>query len=204
MQKKPKAKSGYFDPSPDSAKAKPCDHPGCAHPGLHKAPKNRHRLNEYFWFCLDHVRDYNQQWNYYQGLDETEVEWMRRHETVWERPSWPFGPKAQYKKFRESFARQWHDFRDRFGIFDDMGDDQAQFYRHNRSQANDMDNQAVRALNTLGLTPPLNFARVKSHYRDLVKQFHPDLHGGNKDAEERFKSINEAFQTIKKIMGETV
>ncbi len=203
MQRKAKSSSGYFKTSQASAKTKArhCDRPGCSADGEFKAPKSRQNLQEYFWFCLDHVREYNLQWNYYAGLDENEVERMRRHETVWERPSWPFGPKAQYRKFRESFARQWDDFRDRFGIFEEEGETTSSYQRQ---QTSDMDYQTIRALNTLGLVPPLDFERVKIHYRSLVKKFHPDLHGGDKSAEERFKSINEAFQTIKKTMGETV
>lgn len=201
MHRKPKSSSGYFATA-EQPKTRACERPGCGAPGEHKAPKSRNRLNDYHWFCLDHVREYNLQWNYYAGLDEIQVEELRRHETVWERPSWPFGPKAQYRKFRDSFARQWGDFRDRFGIFDDEAADSGTTY--NRQTASDMDYNTMRALNTLGLTPPLDWERAKAHYKALVKKFHPDLHGGDKSAEERFKSINEAFQTIKKMFGETV
>ena len=40
--------------------------------GEYRAPKGRERLNEYFWFCLNHVREYNKAWDYYAGMSERE------------------------------------------------------------------------------------------------------------------------------------
>ncbi len=195
MDKKKKTRS-YFDPPP-AQNGRFCDHPGCGGHGEFKAPKARNRLNDYFWFCLDHVREYNLQWDYYKGLKDIEIESMRRRDTVWDRPSWPFGSKAQYKKFRASFDRKWAEFSQNFGIFEE--DNQNSSYSSSTSTSpGTMDYQTVRALNTLGLTPPMDFESIKRHYKGLVKKFHPDLHGGDKDAEERFKSINEAFQTVKR------
>ncbi len=197
MQKRRKTNS-YFEPEPPRS-TRSCDHPACSHPGEFKAPKNRDHLNDYFWFCLDHVREYNLQWDYYKGLDAVEVESMRRRDTVWERPSWPFGSKAQYKKFRADFDRKWSAFSANFGIFDE----ETTTSQSSSNAAANMDHQTVRALNTLGLTPTMDFESIKRQYKTLVKKFHPDLHGGDKQAEERFKSINEAFQTVKRAFGTT-
>ena len=35
---------------------RPCDWPGCEGEGLYRAPRSRHELYVYSWFCLDHVR----------------------------------------------------------------------------------------------------------------------------------------------------
>jgi hypothetical protein len=60
-----------------------CDFVGCKEHGLYKAPKSREQLNEYFWFCMDHIRAYNRSWNYYRGMDELELEAEIRNDTVW-------------------------------------------------------------------------------------------------------------------------
>ena len=39
--------------------------------------------------------------------------------------------------------------------------------------------------------------RLKARYKVLVKQHHPDAHGGDKDAEEKLKIINQAYATLK-------
>jgi curved DNA-binding protein CbpA len=38
---------------------------------------------------------------------------------------------------------------------------------------------------------------LKARYKELCKQHHPDLNGGDKDAEERLKLINEAYTYLR-------
>ncbi len=47
------------------------------------------------------------------------------------------------------------------------------------------------------IEPPLTAPRLKARYKVLVKQHHPDAHGGDKDAEEKLKIINQAYATLK-------
>jgi DnaJ-class molecular chaperone len=48
----------------------------------------------------------------------------------------------------------------------------------------------------LGVSRGADEADIKKAYRRLVKQHHPDVNKGNKDAEERFKEIQEAYDVI--------
>jgi curved DNA-binding protein CbpA len=47
------------------------------------------------------------------------------------------------------------------------------------------------------LQPPLTLIGLKARYKALVKLHHPDVHGGDKDAEERLKEINQAYAILK-------
>jgi len=38
---------------------------------------------------------------------------------------------------------------------------------------------------------------VKSRYHELAKRHHPDANGGSRDAEERLKTINLAYATLR-------
>ena len=42
-------------------------------------------------------------------------------------------------------------------------------------------------------SPGVTRMELKTRYKKLVKLHHPDLHGGDKKAEERLKLINEAY-----------
>ena len=49
----------------------------------------------------------------------------------------------------------------------------------------------------LGLeSPKATIDDIKTAYREQAKKYHPDVNVGNKNAEERFKDINEAYKTL--------
>ena len=68
-----------------------CMAEGCFDRGTYPAPKNRQELRSHIWFCLNHIRMFNSQWNYYDGLEGEALEREIRRATTWERPSWKFG-----------------------------------------------------------------------------------------------------------------
>ena len=50
-----------------------CEWAGCQNKGPHRAPKGRENSREYWHFCLDHVREYNQSYNFFQGMNPEDV-----------------------------------------------------------------------------------------------------------------------------------
>jgi curved DNA-binding protein len=48
----------------------------------------------------------------------------------------------------------------------------------------------------LGVPPNAEKKVIKQTYRELAKKHHPDVNPGNKEAEEKFKTINEAYQVL--------
>ena len=49
---------------------------------------------------------------------------------------------------------------------------------------------------TLGVDRKASDTDIKSAYRKLARKFHPDVNPNNKEAEAKFKQINEAYQVI--------
>jgi len=169
--------------------ARPCRWAGCEGHGEYRAPKSRHELNSYFWFCLEHIRLYNASWNYYDGMSDEEVDADRRDDTAWNRPTWQLGAQGSINQFSP---------QDPFGIYGEFAGEPAVENNTNGADSGRPrpHSQEERALVTMELSWPLTLKRLKTQYKKLVKVHHPDANNGNKAAEERFKTISEAYVVL--------
>jgi hypothetical protein len=164
-----------------------CAKPGCTEDGAYKAPRSSHDVRDYIWFCLDHVREYNKSWNYFEGMDEIAMEDAIRRSTTWERPSWKFGTSAKSPE-----GSPWQaQFDDPFGV---MGEG-AQQRSANQPQ---LTPDQRKAWSVFGLSPCMDQDKVKKRYKELAKTHHPDANGGSREAEDRLKTINWAYSILKK------
>ena len=160
-----------------------CDQDGCHEAGTHRAPRSRDNLRDYYWFCLEHVREYNAAWNYYAGMSEDQVERERRRDTIWHRPTWPLRGQGE-RRVEDPFETG-------------AGASAAQSTVSPEQAAAMAWSAADRAaLAVLGLRPPVTVPAVKKRYKELAKRHHPDANGGDKAAEETFKAINLAYARL--------
>ena len=168
-----------------------CDKEGCSAKGEYKAPKSRIKLNEYYYFCLTHIKEYNKSWDFYKGLTVDQIEQSINKDSVWDRPSWPL--KGNPSKVME----QINEFMNNdYNLFEN--DRNHQEYYKNRLFDETLTNEQNLALKSLDLKMPLNLKKLKQKYKKLVKIFHPDVNDNDKEAEAKFKEINESYKKLLK------
>jgi hypothetical protein len=182
------------DPREDAlVVTKPCDISTCPHRGDFRAPKSREVLNDYYWFCLEHVREYNQNWDFFKGMSQADVEKQIYKNMVGDRPTWRSTEAGRPTEagLREDKIRKF--------IYDT--------YKGNTAEENAKENvkvkihsiphPAVEALAVMNLTPPVEWEAVKIRYKMLAKKYHPDINGMDKISEEQLKKINLAYSILK-------
>jgi hypothetical protein len=160
--------------------------PGCEAMGEYRAPKSRRTLNDYWWFCLDHVRAYNSTWDYYKGMSPGEIEAQLRADTAWQRPSWPLGRIGKTSTWDEDLLR------DPLHVLS-----AGRVKRGPAPSSQQIPPELREPLATLGLSWPTTLDAVKTRYKELAKRHHPDVHGGDRAAEERLKTINLAYAALR-------
>ena len=169
---------------------KKCDSSKCNEKGEYRAPKSRVMLNEYFYFCLDHIKEYNKSWDFYKGMSVEQIENSMRSDTFWDRPSWPL--KNSFKNIFDEFNEYVEDF-----VKNDDDKINDTFFK-NKLLDESLSLEEAKALKELDLKMPISLEKIKKNYKKLVKIFHPDVNGNNKDAEEKFKQINESYKLLLK------
>ncbi|MFL1462932.1 J domain-containing protein [Roseococcus sp. DSY-14] len=183
------ARRSSFQPQRDpKLPPKGCDHPGCAEGGEFRAPKDR-SLRDYHWFCLEHVRAFNAGWDFYKGMPASEIEAGIRHDTGWQRPTWPLG--------RLGRTVELDALGDPFGLLRDAAPRRPAALRPAEAPP-----ELRAALGVLELPWPLAPEALKARYKELAKRHHPDANRGDKRAEERFKDIARAYALLRARLGE--
>jgi hypothetical protein len=178
-----------------------CAISGCDKKAEYRAPKSRYDLKDYYWFCLDHVREYNAKWDYFKGMAPGEVENYIRNATVWDRPTWR-STEAGVTEEQKMRDKIYAHFSKGESVFGDFGG--GAFEKTSgggkedaRIMVDTLPHPTIEALAVLGLKPPVDWDEVKSRYKTLAKKYHPDTNRGDKDAEDLLKKINLAYTILK-------
>ena len=175
-----------------------CDKPGCEGFGEHRAPKSRSTLNEYYWFCLDHVREYNQSWDFFKGMSPDQIEAYQRATLTGLRPTWKMHERSKGPNPRTDFYFRGA-FVDPFVIFDDgpraRPTEDATIRNGNGERR--LSRMQLTSLETLNLDPGATLQDVKTRFKELVKRFHPDANGGDRGAEERLRQVIKAYGQLR-------
>lgn len=163
---------------------KECDWPGCQHHGEFRAPRDRHHLTDYLWFCKPHIRLYNSQWDYFSGMTAQQIYDHQKRDQYWHRTTWKMGegPAAGTAHIDDT-----HDI---------LKSPLSPAQRHGHGQS-PLDEKDLQALKYLNLDAAASLHDIKEAYKKLAKKYHPDTNGGKRKYESRFKKVSLAYQHLR-------
>ncbi|OPY93632.1 molecular chaperone DnaJ [Bradyrhizobium sacchari] len=177
-----------------------CEWAGCTNKGAHRAPKGRENQREYWHFCLDHVREYNQNYNFFSGMNADAVARYQKDALTGHRPTWKMGANGGKKGAEEIDMAS-----DPFSMFSEING-RANWRKGPdappKAETRKVMNAERKALQVMGLGPDATLADVKSKYKALVKQHHPDANGGDRSTEDRLIEIIKAYNYLKTVVRE--
>ncbi|WP_022722402.1 J domain-containing protein, partial [Rhodopseudomonas sp. B29] len=171
--------------------ARMCDAPGCNERGAHRAPKGRGVEKDYWHFCLNHVREYNQGYNFFEGMKADDVARYQKDALTGHRPTWKMGQNGAKSRVRN--AADVEGAADPFNVFNELGG-RSRWRRgpeaeQTKAEPRKVFNAERKALQVMGLEADATLEVVKAKYKALVKQHHPDANGGDRSTEDRLIEI---------------
>ena len=210
-----KLNSKYLDgirvkPEDDRKKkkaAQTCDWSGCNEVGEHLAPKGRGRDGEYYRFCLKHVREYNKNYNYFNGMSDDQVSDYQESAMTGHRPTWNLGVNKAAKEQPASpgisdgpvgYSHKLN-AKDPYKLFEDDLEGDTQKKTEDQPKRRPIRTLERKYLKKLNLDDTATADDIKTSFKGLVKRHHPDLHGGDKDSEERLREIIQAYNYLKQV-----
>ena len=174
-----------------------CQRPGCPEPGEFRAPGARapgfDGPGEWRWLCLDHVREFNAGYDWFEGMSAEDILRAQSPLAGWETETRAFRPTAGVDE-----VPRWADFVDPL----DAISKRARGYRSAMGRAAEVDSRFTpderRALEVMGLDGKVDRTALRQRYSLLVRRYHPDRNGGDRRHEALLGRVVEAYQLLRR------
>ena len=165
-----------------------CDWENCKEIGNYKAPLEKDNSRKFRYLCLEHIKIFNKNWNYFSDMNEEQIEYFIKSDLTWHKPTKSFGSSENF------FRILWlNALDDKTGIF-----------RNSDSRKFEKSNLTVKdkeALKILGLKSDTNWSDIQKKFKILVKKYHPDKNRGSKKYEDILKKITLAYSQLRASMN---
>ena len=172
-----------------------CAHPGCGETGEFRAPDpdgeaaSPNGPGDYRYLCLDHVREFNAGYNWFDGMSAEEI--LDAHSPL---NIWPSETRAFRSLGGVDVPPKWADFKDPLDAISTRFRDRMP---KPRSDGQILSSEDRRALKTLGLGEDADRRALRNAYSSKVREYHPDKNGGNRSYEKALQDVIAAYTHLK-------
>ena len=165
-----------------------CEWENCMEIGNYKAPMEKDNSKNYRWLCVEHIKLFNKSWDYFDGMNQNEIEIFLKSDMTWHRPTQKFGSSDNF------FNILWNNaLNDKFNFFKQ----EKNTHSLNEKKLSEKD---VDAFKIMELELNASWPIIQKKFKTLVKKFHPDKNSGNKQFEDKLKKITLAYSHLRLIM----
>ena len=165
-----------------------CEWENCKESGKFKAPLEKDNSKNYKWLCQKHIKLFNKNWNYFDGMGQNEIEFFLKSDLTWHRPTQKFGSSDNF------FNILWNNaLSDKYNFFKQ----EKSTNNFNGRELSEKDKDAFRIMD---LEFNVSWPIIQKKFKMLVKKFHPDRNSGNKRFEDKLKKITLAYSHLKLII----
>ena len=162
-----------------------CDWNNCLEEGSYKAPIEKDNSKKYRMLCLNHIKEFNKNWNYFSGMNNNEIYEFIKSDMTWHKPTQSFSSSDSFFKILWNNTLNDETIKTKF---------EDKFFNKNQFNFNHND---FKAFSILGLSVGLKWEKIQKKFKKLVKKFHPDMNSGNKKYEDKLKVITLAYTQLK-------
>ena len=162
-----------------------CDWNNCFEIGKYKAPVEKDNSRKFKLLCLNHIKEFNKNWNYFTGMNDKQIYDFLKSDMTWHKPTQSFSSSDNF------FKILWNN-----ALKDELKS--ANFInKQNNLKKFKFNNNDIKAFSVLGISVGLKWSKVQEKFKKLVKKFHPDMNAGNKKYEDKLKVITLAYTQLK-------
>ena len=161
-----------------------CDWNNCKEVGEYKAPVEKDNSKKYRMLCLNHVKEFNKNWNYFEGMNDNQIYEFIKSDMTWHKPTQSFSSSDNFFKILWNNALK-EDFNGKL---------KKNFFKDTQFKFSQSD---IKAFSILGISVGVKWEKIQEKFKKLVKKFHPDINAGNKKYEDKLKVITLAYTQLK-------
>ena len=160
------------------------DWDNCNEIGAYKAPVEKDNSKKYRLLCLNHIKIFNKNWNYFENMNDQEIEFFIKSDLTWHKSTKTFGSSDNF------FNILWNNaLDDKLNIFKSSN-----FKEFKKTKLSQTDRDALQLMD---LNDQVKWEEIHKKFKKLVKKYHPDMNAGNKTFEDKLKTITLAYTQLK-------
>jgi len=162
-----------------------CDYKNCRKIAKHKAPTEKDNSKKFRWLCLDHIKEFNQKWDYFKGMSDHEIYNFLKSDMTWHKPTQSFNSPDNF------FNILWKNtLNEGKNILN------SEYGKKIKTKIN-FSNKDIGAFKIIGLEVGTKWDIIQNQFKKLVKKYHPDMNAGDKKFEEKLKIVTLAYTQLK-------